>query len=143
MREAKASAADPLRIAGKTIEIADPGQDGAVVLTGKVTWFDQDRSRYCIMTSLSGVGGEGSGGGSSSSGGGSCSGGLEATGGCAHWLTVEKLIGAKAVRVDLRSGKRFDVEPPPSVEGGEEETCLLYTSPSPRDQRGSRMPSSA
>ena len=22
-------------------------------------------------------------------------------------------------------------------------TCLLYTSPSPRDQRGSRMPSSA
>ena len=25
----------------------------------------------------------------------------------------------------------------------EEETCLLYTSPSPRDQRGSRMPSSA
>ena len=26
---------------------------------------------------------------------------------------------------------------------GEFETCLLYTSPSPRDQRGSRMPSSA
>ena len=25
----------------------------------------------------------------------------------------------------------------------EEEVCLLYTSPSPRDQRGSRMPSSA
>ena len=25
----------------------------------------------------------------------------------------------------------------------EEEDCLLYTSPSPRDQRGSRMPSSA
>ena len=24
-----------------------------------------------------------------------------------------------------------------------EENCLLYTSPSPRDQRGSRMPSSA
>ena len=24
-----------------------------------------------------------------------------------------------------------------------EEACLLYTSPSPRDQRGSRMPSSA
>ena len=24
-----------------------------------------------------------------------------------------------------------------------DETCLLYTSPSPRDQRGSRMPSSA
>ena len=26
---------------------------------------------------------------------------------------------------------------------GYPETCLLYTSPSPRDQRGSRMPSSA
>ena len=121
-REAMASAADPLRIANKTIEIADPGQDGAVVLTGKVTWFDQDRSRYCIMTSFSGVGGEGNGGGSSSGDGGSCSGGLEATGGCAHWITAEKLVGAKAVRVDLKSGKRFAVEPPPSVEGGEEET---------------------
>lgn len=117
-----ASAADPLRIANKTIEIADPGQDGAVVLTGKVTWFDQERSRYCIMKSFSGVGGEGSGGGSSSGDGGSCSGSLEATGGCAHWITAEKLVGAKAVRVDLRSGKRFTVEPPPLVEGGEEET---------------------
>ena len=28
-------------------------------------------------------------------------------------------------------------------EGGEHYSCLLYTSPSPRDQRGSRMPSSA
>ena len=26
---------------------------------------------------------------------------------------------------------------------GRENICLLYTSPSPRDQRGSRMPSSA
>ena len=30
----------------------------------------------------------------------------------------------------------FDVDPNPN-------DCLLYTSPSPRDQRGSRMPSSA
>ena len=29
------------------------------------------------------------------------------------------------------------------VDIGKSETCLLYTSPSPRDQRGSRMPSSA
>ena len=28
-------------------------------------------------------------------------------------------------------------------EGDMQVTCLLYTSPSPRDQRGSRMPSSA
>ena len=29
------------------------------------------------------------------------------------------------------------------LDGKEHEGCLLYTSPSPRDQRGSRMPSSA
>ena len=29
------------------------------------------------------------------------------------------------------------------MQTGEGKTCLLYTSPSPRDQRGSRMPSSA
>lgn len=118
-REAMALAADPLRIAGKTIEIADPEKDGAVVLTGKATWFDQDRSRYCIMRSFSDVGSEGNGGGSSSSGGGS---GLEATGGCAHWITVEKLVGAKAVKVDLRNGKRFAVEPPLLAEESGEDT---------------------
>ena len=31
----------------------------------------------------------------------------------------------------------------PSVENPKKDACLLYTSPSPRDQRGSRMPSSA
>ena len=30
-----------------------------------------------------------------------------------------------------------------TIKGLQEEFCLLYTSPSPRDQRGSRMPSSA
>ena len=30
-----------------------------------------------------------------------------------------------------------------SLDGDVLKTCLLYTSPSPRDQRGSRMPSSA
>ena len=35
--------------------------------------------------------------------------------------------------------KPGDSTPPPAVA----DTCLLYTSPSPRDQRGSRMPSSA
>ena len=34
-------------------------------------------------------------------------------------------------------------EDPALVFGGRREPCLLYTSPSPRDQRGSRMPSSA
>ena len=43
----------------------------------------------------------------------------------------------------------FDIDGNPEfdnleIENEEEfETCLLYTSPSPRDQRGSRMPSSA
>ena len=32
---------------------------------------------------------------------------------------------------------------PIEVAGFDPYTCLLYTSPSPRDQRGSRMPSSA
>ena len=30
-----------------------------------------------------------------------------------------------------------------TLRGGKMQDCLLYTSPSPRDQRGSRMPSSA
>ena len=30
-----------------------------------------------------------------------------------------------------------------TTDAGERSHCLLYTSPSPRDQRGSRMPSSA
>ena len=31
----------------------------------------------------------------------------------------------------------------PWTKGAQRQICLLYTSPSPRDQRGSRMPSSA
>ena len=31
----------------------------------------------------------------------------------------------------------------PDYQAGQPLNCLLYTSPSPRDQRGSRMPSSA
>ena len=31
----------------------------------------------------------------------------------------------------------------PAQAQAQEDLCLLYTSPSPRDQRGSRMPSSA
>ena len=36
-----------------------------------------------------------------------------------------------------------DAEDVAEQEANRLETCLLYTSPSPRDQRGSRMPSSA
>ena len=39
-----------------------------------------------------------------------------------------------------RVGKIYHMRVPGDIIAG---TCLLYTSPSPRDQRGSRMPSSA
>ena len=44
-------------------------------------------------------------------------------------LRVLMVDGGKAPRVASPAGQFLD--------------CLLYTSPSPRDQRGSRMPSSA
>ena len=46
---------------------------------------------------------------------------------------------------DLRSlsKQRGSVTVILSIEGDSIKVCLLYTSPSPRDQRGSRMPSSA
>ena len=53
-----------------------------------------------------------------------------------HWRSVMALRVAK---------QRMRVEEEREREngGGEGVNCLLYTSPSPRDQRGSRMPSSA
>ena len=43
---------------------------------------------------------------------------------------------------DLFVGIDYEVGPG-TLSAAYNETCLLYTSPSPRDQRGSRMPSSA
>ena len=46
----------------------------------------------------------------------------------------------------LAAMKEMNFEPNIFARGlasGQSYTCLLYTSPSPRDQRGSRMPSSA
>ena len=39
--------------------------------------------------------------------------------------------------------KQSDIKLVLGDQAGKVEDCLLYTSPSPRDQRGSRMPSSA
>ena len=59
-----------------------------------------------------------------------------------------ELSEVAAIRMALPSGNGL----PPMVDwpadiaeamGGHSYICLLYTSPSPRDQRGSRMPSSA
>ena len=57
-------------------------------------------------------------------------------GGCVN--TVENILknsdGVQNVSVNLLTESAyFEIN----------KTCLLYTSPSPRDQRGSRMPSSA
>ena len=56
-------------------------------------------------------------------------------------------------RIEMQAGWCFKAAHIPGVENeladgiskwpGENSNCLLYTSPSPRDQRGSRMPSSA
>ena len=54
----------------------------------------------------------------------------------AHQLAMAVMQRQTLVIVRLRCSD--------GIEGiGEATTCLLYTSPSPRDQRGSRMPSSA
>ena len=58
---------------------------------------------------------------------------------------------AESAAVDQEGSDQESVEPEatesgdnePSSTDGATATCLLYTSPSPRDQRGSRMPSSA
>ena len=67
-------------------------------------------------------------------------------------------MGAEVIRVDRytenpqpskdvlnrnRQSIAVDLKQPEGVETVLKLVCLLYTSPSPRDQRGSRMPSSA
>ena len=52
--------------------------------------------------------------------------------------TTMTLLGRMGVRLTL--GDKMQIEADAS---GVDNCCLLYTSPSPRDQRGSRMPSSA
>ena len=47
-----------------------------------------------------------------------------------HAGSALKIVGEYRVTTDIDEGSRA-------------QDCLLYTSPSPRDQRGSRMPSSA
>ena len=70
----------------------------------------------------------------------------------AIWKKVEELLGEGLRGVPLSNGKyvnpkliTWDGEIRTGFRGTspKPEDCLLYTSPSPRDQRGSRMPSSA
>lgn len=84
------------------LEITDP-ERGDVALAGKVTWFDPERSRYCIVESCPGSGGSIDCG--------------EAKDACAHWITVDKLVEAKAMGVQ-KNGNTFLLEPRPPPEGG-------------------------
>ena len=54
----------------------------------------------------------------------------------------ERAIRSRVAAAELRLRGRTHLEPE-WVDLSRSGTCLLYTSPSPRDQRGSRMPSSA
>lgn len=99
------------------LEIKDP-ELNVLALAGKVTWFDPKRSKYCIVAS--GHGGSGGGGGTSSGGG-------EPKEGCSHWITVGKLVEAKAIAVQ-RNGKRFVVGPLPLLDGEDAERRHLNNS---------------
>ncbi|CAM9232886.1 unnamed protein product, partial [Hapterophycus canaliculatus] len=97
------SATDPLSVLGKTLEITDPERGDAVALAGKVTWYNPDRSKYCVVTAR--LVGEGED--PSSSG--------EPKEGFSHWITVDKLVEAGAMGV-LKGGKKFLLQPLPSFE---------------------------
>ena len=57
----------------------------------------------------------------------------------------ESLAEREAGQTELVVARQLNavIESNPDVDWGDVVLCLLYTSPSPRDQRGSRMPSSA
>ena len=64
--------------------------------------------------------------------------------------TINSLENVEAVNVDIdqksvevKSSSDLDLSLVSNMLDEQGYTCLLYTSPSPRDQRGSRMPSSA
>ena len=57
------------------------------------------------------------------------------------WLTQEAYDRLAAELEHRKTTERKEIAQ--RVEAARQEGCLLYTSPSPRDQRGSRMPSSA
>ena len=60
-------------------------------------------------------------------------------------MVKKKTSTAKSKKTAKKSSKPkgYQVVGGAKLKDKEIKTCLLYTSPSPRDQRGSRMPSSA
>ena len=69
--------------------------------------------------------------------------GLFSPGASISKIYAPKAAAAGCVVVDNTSQFRNDDDKALVVPEVNRHTCLLYTSPSPRDQRGSRMPSSA
>ena len=65
-----------------------------------------------------------------------------------HFATILARVGCQVVATARRAERlqalQDEIESDTEINGSlHPYTCLLYTSPSPRDQRGSRMPSSA
>ena len=60
-------------------------------------------------------------------------------------MSDEDQAGAKEglVQQEVVMGVENKIGEEPGLMDTQQQVCLLYTSPSPRDQRGSRMPSSA
>ena len=56
------------------------------------------------------------------------------------WMHKERV---RVNGIDTPESRTRDLEEKAFGLAAKERVCLLYTSPSPRDQRGSRMPSSA
>lgn len=96
-----ARSSDPLGIHDMVIKICDPALNGAVVLEGRVTWFDPVRSIYCIVESSGGP--VGSGGESPS------------RAGTTHWISAEKLVEAKAIAFNKRQRSTFIVKMLPTA----------------------------
>ena len=58
-------------------------------------------------------------------------------------MPEDKTKKVEKIQEDKQNPEKIDNEVKQVSEFEKKEFCLLYTSPSPRDQRGSRMPSSA
>ena len=65
--------------------------------------------------------------------------------GIAHWDAIADLSGIQVAILEINPSRESDNEFSRVEKAWTSwmNRCLLYTSPSPRDQRGSRMPSSA
>ena len=58
-------------------------------------------------------------------------------------VSLKKEYETWAAEMNAKKKAEFEANNPAMMANKEYRACLLYTSPSPRDQRGSRMPSSA